>query len=268
VSTRTDTEVREYLDRLRHELAGLPAGEIDEILQDVEPQLVAIAAEEPPSASAQSSARSSAQSATLADRLGDPGEYARELRAAMGVPDETTAPASRLPRIALWTLVTATVATGVAGHVIGRVTANAPRPALVFLAVALAASWFAVGRSRSAVAGIAELPEVRAVTTRLPDRSLPAVAYLAFLRPGWLLVRAALACLGALWLLGWFGWQSAGAAVPALAAAVLTVVVGHRAARDRRWLWLSAPLDAWAIGVAVKAMEALPLLAAGDHAWP
>ncbi|MFC4853723.1 DUF1700 domain-containing protein [Actinophytocola glycyrrhizae] len=261
MNTGTDTEVGSYLDRLRHELADLPAAEVEEIVQDVEPQVSATAGE---LAATQSPA-------TLADRLGDPAEYARELRAAMGVPAEPTGSRTPewLPRTAFWVLVVATAAAGVGGYAIGQVMTDAPRPVLVFLLVALAASWLTVGRSRSTAAEMATLPEVRLVAARLAEaeRRLPVRDHLRSLWPGWLIARAALMCLGMMWLLGWFGWQGAGTVLPAVAVAALTVVVGRRTGTHRQWLWLSLPLDAWAVGVALKAAELLPLLATGDHVW-
>lgn len=258
MNTRADTEVQAYLDRLRSELAGLPAAEIEEILQDLEPQMSAIAAEP--------------DEGSLADRLGDPAEYARELRSTLGMPDEPVAwrPPPWLPRTGLAVFAVTTVTACVAGYLTGQVTADEPRYPLLFLAFGLFASWLAVGRNRSALREIAALPEVRLAKERLavPERHLPVAAYLTSLGPGMLLVKAAFAWLGTVWLFGWFGWLGAGGAAVAVVAAVLTVLVGNRARRDRRWLWLSVPLGGWAVGVAVKAAELLPTLATGDHVWP
>ncbi|MDQ3790062.1 MAG: hypothetical protein M3422_22815, partial [Actinomycetota bacterium] len=247
-----------YLDRLRRELAGLPADEIEEILQDLEPQLAAIAAgleDEPVS---------------LADQLGDPAEYARELRSAMGVPDE---PEPRtptwVPRAALWLLVATTATAVVGAYLTARVFANDPRTVLWPLAFGLLGCWAVIGWRRSTIGEIAELPEVRQVKDRLAaaEQHLPVAAYVASLRPGLRLVKAALVWLGVVWLFAWFGWYGAGAATVAFAFAVLTVWVAYRAQADRRWLWLSVPLTGWAVGVAVKSMELLPLLSAGEYAW-
>lgn len=49
---------------------------------------------------------------------------------------------------------------------------------------------------------------------------------------------------------------------------VFSDLADYCARRDRRWLWLSVPLGGWAVGVGVKAMALLPLLATGDHLWP
>lgn len=258
MNTSTDTEVQAYLDRLRSELAGLPAAEIEEIVQDLEPQVSAIAAEPDPG--------------SLADRLGDPAEYARELRSALGMPDEPPArrPPLWLPRTGLAVLAVTTVTACVAGYLTGKVMGDHPRLPLLFLVFGLFASWLAVGRDRSAIREIAALPELRLVRERLAvaERHLPVAAYLTSLWPGMLLVKAAFAWLGTVWLFGWFGWPGAGGATAAVVGAVLTVLAGNRAHRDRRWLWLSVPLGGWAVGVAVKSMELLPMLATGDHIWP
>ncbi len=259
MSTTTSTEVAAYLDRLRRELAGLPADEIEEILQDLEPQLAAIAAgldDEPVS---------------LADHLGDPAEYARELRSAMGVRDE---PEPRTPtwvsRAALWLLVATTATAAVAAYLTAQVHGNNPRPVLWSLAFGLLACWFTIGRHRSTIDEIAELPEIRQVRARLAaaEQHLPVAAYVASLRPGLRLVKAALVWLGAVWLFAWFRGAGAGGAMVAFVFAVLTVWVGHRARTDRRWLWLSVPLTGGAVGVAIKSMELLPLLSIGDQVWP
>lgn len=258
MNTSTDTEVQAYLDRLRSELAGLPAAEIEEIVQDLEPQVSAIAAD--PDAE------------SVADRLGDPAEYARELRSALGMPDEpvTRRPPSWLPRTGLALLAVTTVTACVAGYLAGHVVSSDSWYPLLFLAFGLFASWLAVGRDRSTVRAVAALPELRLVRVRLTvaERHLPVVAYLTSLWPGMLLVKAAFAWLGAVWLFRSIGWLGAGGATAAVIAAVLTVLVGNRARRDRRWLWLSVPFGGWAVGVAVKAMELLPVLATGDHVWP
>ncbi|MFI7675485.1 DUF1700 domain-containing protein [Actinophytocola sp. NPDC049390] len=258
MSTTTNTEVAAYLDRLRRELAGLPADEIEEILQDLEPQLAAIAAgldDEPVS---------------LADRLGDPAEYARELRSAMGVPEEPARPTPVwVPRVALWLLVATTVTAVAGAYLTARMFANDPRPVLWLFAIGLVGCWLAIGWRRSTIGEIAELPEVRQVTARLAaaEQHLPVAAFVTSLRPGLRLVKAAFVWLGVVWLLGWFGLLGAGGATTAFAAAVLTVWAGYRAQADRRWLWLSVPLTGWAVGAAVKVMEFLPRLTMGDYAW-
>lgn len=258
MNATTDTEVQAYLDRLRSELAGLPAAEIEEIVQDLEPQVAAIAAEP--------------DAGSLTDILGDPAEYARELRSALGMPDEPIAwqPPPWLSRARLAVLAVTTVTACVAGYITAQTSGNEPRVPLVLLAFGLLASWLAVGSNQSAMREIAVLPEMRLAKERLAvaERHLPVAAYLTSLRPGILLVKAAFAWLGTAWLFGWFGWLGAGSATAAVVGAMLTVLVGNRAHRDRRWLWLSVPLGGWAVGVAVRAMDLLPMLATGVDVWP
>jgi hypothetical protein len=143
------------------------------------------------------------------------------------------------------------------------------RPVLLLVAFGLFASWFALGRHRSAAAEIGELPEFRQVRARLAaaEQWLPVAAYVRSLRPGWFLVKAALVGLGTLWLCQWLGWYPRYQALLAPAALVGTLLVSQRALRDRRYLWLSLPLGGWAVGVAVKALDLLPRLAMGGLAW-
>ena len=259
MNTTTNAAAQAYLDRLRRELADLPASEVEEIVQDLEPQVVALAAELDAEPSL----------GTVDDHLGDPAEYARELRSAMGVEPSAHTPLW-VSRTTLGIVAVTAIAATVGGYLIGRVSSNDPRPVLWFVAFGLFASWFAAGRSRSAIDEIAELPEVRQAMARVAavEWLPPVAAYVASLRPGARLVKAALVWLGTVWLLGWFGWHGAGAATAALAGAALTLWVGHRTRHDRRWLWLSVPLTGWAVGVAVKSMALLPLLTTGDHVWP
>jgi MFS family permease len=259
VNTTTSAAAQAYLDRLRRELADLPASEVEEIVQDLEPQVAALAAELDAEPSL----------GTMDDHLGDPAEYARELRSAMGV-DTTARTPLWVSRTTLWIVAVTTVGAVVGAYLTGRVISNDPRPVLWFVAFGLFASWFTLGRHRSTIAEIAELPEVRQAKERLAaaEQHLPVAAYVTSLRPGLRLVKAALVWLGVVWLFGWFGWLGAGGATAAFAFAVLSMWTGNRAEQDRRWLWLSVPLTGWAVGVAVKSMALLPLLATGDHVWP
>jgi hypothetical protein len=74
-STRTarQAEVEEYAAAVRAELADVPADRSEELLDDLEDHLAEVAAED---------------DASLASRLGPPAAYARELRAAAGLPTD------------------------------------------------------------------------------------------------------------------------------------------------------------------------------------
>lgn len=256
MNATTHTEVEDYLGRLRHELSDLPADEVEEIVQDLEPQLAEIAEE--------------LGAATLADRLGTPAEYARELRAAAGFGESTVRPSVWLPRTVLWVLVVGTVAAGYGGWLSARLVSNDARYVLPFFGLALVAAGIAVGRLRPATSEVAALPEVRLAVSLLTRTEIgqQAVRYLTSLRPAWFLVRAGLVWLGLAWLFRWLGWWDAWPDVAALAFAVVTMVAGHRSVGDRRWLWLSVPLGGFAVGVAIQLSEMgeiwMPLIA-GDY---
>lgn len=261
MNTTTSEAALAYLDRLRRELADLPPGEVEEIVQDLEPQVAALAAELDAEPSL----------GTVDDHLGDPAEYARELRSAMGVTVDDTSP--RVPlwatRTTMWIVAVTTFGAVAGGFLIGRVMTDEPRPVLWFVALGLFASWFTLGRRRSVADEIGELPEFRQVRMRLAvaEERMPVAAYVTSLRPGWFLVKAALAGLGTLWLCQWLGWYPRYQAALAPLAVVGTLLVSYRALRDRRYLWLSLPLGGWAIGVAFKATQLLPTLIAGDQSW-
>jgi hypothetical protein len=261
VSTTTHTEIEDYLGRLRHELGDLPPDEVEEIVQDLEPQLAEIAEELGPELGA----------AALADRLGTPAEYARELRSAAGLGElAARRPSVWLPRTVLWVLVVGTVVAGYGGWLGARLVSNDARYVLPLFGLALMAAGVAVGGRRPATIEVAALPEVRLAVSLLTrtELSQQAVRYLTSLRPAWFLVRAGLVWLGLAWLFRWLGWWDAWPDVAALAFAVVTMVAGHRSVGDRRWLWLSVPLGGFAVGVAVQLSEMgeiwLPLIT-GDY---
>lgn len=231
------TDIRDYLTELRAALADLPDAEVEAIVEDVAPQL----AEDP-------------------DRLGTPAEYAAEVRAAAGLP--TRAPRrGAAPRVALWVLAITSVAAGYAGYLNADLVSNDGRYSLPVFGLALVAIWFVVARFGPGVAEIAALPEVRVVGGTAPA---PVVRYLASLQPGWSLLRAVLAGVGVLLLCQQIGWHTGGPELVALAVAAVVLFAGHHSRTDRRWLWLSVPAGAWAVGVACRLLGYLPLIVSGD----
>ena len=253
MNTTTSTAAQAYLDRLRRELADLPPGEVEEIVQDLEPQVAAIAAELDAEPSL----------GTVDDHLGDPAEYARELRSAMGVPGGTT-PHQPVwaTRVTVGVVAMTTLAAVLGAYLTGWVNRDFPRPVLVFLAFGLFASWFTLGRRARGVADIVTLPEYRWAHARLA--TTPAVGYLRSLRPGWVLAKTALVLVGSAWLCRWMGMYNSLMTVGMIAIAAASVVVTHRAATDRRYLWLSLPFAGWALGAAIKMLDLVPALLMGN----
>jgi hypothetical protein len=80
MTTRTD-EVAGYAAEVRAALAGIPAAERDELLDDLDDHLLEVAAE---------------SDSPLRDRLGAPREYAAELRAAYGTDGPGPGPRERM----------------------------------------------------------------------------------------------------------------------------------------------------------------------------
>jgi uncharacterized membrane protein len=85
MSTTTDTEVVQYLARVRAALTDLPEGERDDLLDDLESHLAEVLDE----------VTAESAGGTLESRLGSPEEYAAELRAAAGL--AAAAPRRRRP---------------------------------------------------------------------------------------------------------------------------------------------------------------------------
>lgn len=255
MNTTTHTETEDYLGQLRHELADLPPDEVDEIVQDLEPQLAEIAED----------------NGALTDRLGTPAEYARELRTAAGLGEPAPRrPSVWLPRTLLWALVISTVAAGYGGYLNGMISSNDARYVLPFFGLFLIACGVVLRRRQPAMSEVAALPEVRLLTA-LParwTRGRDVIGYLMSLRPAWFLVRAGLVWLGLVWVFRLYGWWDAWPEVAASGCAVVTMVAGYRSMKDRRWLWLSVPLGGWAVGVALALVNYgeiwYPLLA-GDY---
>jgi hypothetical protein len=252
VNTKPETAVGDYLDQLRRELADLPAAEVEEIVQDLEPQLAATAEE----------LGAELSEATLAERLGTPAEYAAELRAAMGLPGPPPdwRPPTLLPRAALSVLVLSTLAAVCAGYASYRSAWTELQFAFPLFGFVLIVAWLVPGRDRTTANEALALPEVRRVTAAATrtDRLRRVVAYLVTLRPGWFLARAALVGVGIMWTLRGYGLGGLWPEFFGAGSAVLAIPAGYRALTDRRWLWLSIPMSGLAVGLAVRLLGLLP----------
>ncbi|PRX48342.1 hypothetical protein B0I33_104158 [Prauserella shujinwangii] len=252
MSDQSPPAVRGYLARVRTALADLPAAEVDEILDDVRPHLLEIAAELGERAGVDA----------MSERIGTPEAYAAELRAAGDYPppppgEETegtgAATAGRgLPRLVLWSLVACVCGLALTGLVAGLSLSEEPLLALLLIVPVLAASgWFVW---RHGTERVADLPEVRRLLQALRPRAgepaggLP--GYLRSLRPAWWLLCATVLVLFGLLLV--LRSRDAFLVLPLLLVlAAAAMWSGPRSVRDARLLWLSLPLSALVAGSAL-----------------
>jgi hypothetical protein len=238
VTTTKSTET--YIAELRQALSDLPRAEVDAIIEDITPQL-----------------------AESADGLGTPAELAVELRAAAGFPSGGGRQ-NVAARVALWTLVVATGAAGYAGFISDKLLSNDARYSMPVIGLVLVASWFLVARFGRDVTAVAKLPEVQAARGLLTGSIPPRVrAAVRLVEPGWLLTRFPLILIGMLLLSAQFGWNPVPAQVFAFAVSIVATAAGYRSLTDRRWLWLSVPAGAWAIGTALQVAGYISLFMSG-----
>jgi hypothetical protein len=220
----------EYLGGVRAALVDLPAAEVAEILDDVRAHLADLTAE----------LGGAADLEALTARLGTPGEYAAELRAAAGygpAAPQTGNPGRALARLAVAALVAASLLV-LFGFVAGE-------PGVVFLALpAGVLGLLLVARDGPGVPGVAALPEVRRLTGRLPAAGpTPGTVggFVASLQPAWWLARGVAAAV--LVVAVFFSGDVPAVLLVALVAVPVSVWVGYRSKRDRRWLWAVVPLN-------------------------
>lgn len=220
----------EYLAGVRAALADLPAPEVGEILDEVRAHLADLTAE----------LGGSADLAALTARLGLPSEYAAELRAAAGyapAAPEAGSPGHALARLAVAALAAATVLV-----VLGFVAREPVILLLAFLAGAL--GLLLVGREGPAVPSVAALPEVQRFADGVPAAAATpgtVAGFVASLQPAWWVIRAVAAA--ALVVAVFLGGDLPAVLLVALVAVPVSVWVGYRSKRDRRWLWAVVPLN-------------------------
>ena len=216
----------DYLDGVRAALADLPAPEVAEILDDVRAHLADLTAE----------LGGAADLAALTGRLGPPSDYAAELRAAAGYPPaapEAGNPGHGLARLAVAALVAATVLV---------MLAFLAREPVILLVAVLAGvlGILLVGRDGPSVPSVAALPEVRRLTAA-GTAGGGVTGFVASLQPAWWVVRALAA---AALVVGLFlGVELPGVLLVALVAVPVSVWLGYRTRKDRRWLWAVVPLN-------------------------
>jgi uncharacterized membrane protein len=236
----TDGPVERFLAGVRAALADLPGSEVEEILEDVRSHLGDLAAE----------LGDGLDDRALADRLGTPAGYAAELRAAAGYPPPPapapiTAPAGPPGRVQARLAVAGLVVTTL---LIPLGLASGVEVALLLGLLGVVASVPALVSGGPGMSAVAELPAVRSLAGHRPRPGGPAARFLADLQVGWWVVRALLAAL--VLSLGIAGTWSA--ALPlALVTVPASILIGRWSQRDRRAVWLVAPLNALALVVAL-----------------
>ncbi|MFI5609379.1 HAAS signaling domain-containing protein [Amycolatopsis sp. NPDC051903] len=253
MSTEKPTAVRVYLARVRTALADLPAGEIEEILEDVRPHL----------AEMESELGADARVEALIERLGTPESYAAELRASGGYPAPPSSgeaatvvlapekkPGLFGARFALWGLVFC--ALGLALFAFTAAVQLDPDALLGLLILVPVFALSLVFLLRRGVSAVLELPEVVRVresvrSWRAEREDDKAMAYLRSLKPAWWIVCAVV--LLAFGLLLMVRHTYAALLLPFLIAAAVAVVwAGPKARTDRRLLWVAVPVSAFVIG--------------------
>ncbi|HEY2058273.1 MAG TPA: hypothetical protein VGH57_07860 [Amycolatopsis sp.] len=251
MSTEKPTAVRVYLARVRTALADLPAGEVEEILEDVRPHLAEMEAELGPSARVEA----------LIERLGTPESYAAELRSSGGYPSPADGAATTVlktpkeqslfgARFALWGLVFC--AAGLALFAFGAgvsVNAGALLGLLLLAPVFALSLWFLHRRGVAAVAALPEAVRAREAVGKFREdhKGDRALSYLGTLKPAWWVVCAAVLVAFGLFLM--LRHSYALLVLPFLVAAAVAVVwAGPRASADRRLLWVVVPVSAFVIG--------------------
>lgn len=237
MNSDTRLELDEYLARVRKALADLPADELAELMEDVEPHVTEVFGED----------------GSPVERLGTPEDYAAELRATGGYPPPPSRTVPVVPRklagrFALWALAITTLVAlivGIAG--VGERSASPLGAVLLFLPLFAAAVWLIfTGRVRRS--DIEELREYRwAVRTGLNLLQPAAADYLRSLRPAWTVLRFVVLALAFLAVIS----RAPVFAVAVLVAAGVLLWTAGRVKSDRRLLAVTVPGNAFVVGCGI-----------------
>jgi len=229
--------VATYLAQVRAELSDLPAGELDDVLDDVSGHLTEVAAEfedEPTAAS-------------LQERLGTPRQYADELRTAAGYPPRKVTGTEKTGAEAAlrWGIVASIV--GPFFVVIG--LANGTEETLFFGVIGLIALFGAAylgvralrGNNPEAVLATRRGKQAAESISSTIDQIPPNVQHelVTIGQPVWWVARGIVGG-GAIFAVS---GAAAVTVVGALAGAVVSVWIGRKTQQDRRWLWYVVPLN-------------------------
>lgn len=234
MNSDTRLELDEYLARVRKALADLPADELTELMEDVEPHVTEVFGED----------------GSPVERLGTPEDYAAELRATGGYPPPPNRLVPAVPRklagrFTLWALAITTLVAfivGIAG--VGERSAEPLVAVIVFSPLFALAVWL-IFTARVRRSDIEELREYRwAVRTGLNLLQPKAVDYLRSLRPAWTVLRLVVLVLAFLATIS----RAPVFAVAVLAAAGVLLWTAGRVKTDRRLLAITLPGNAFVVG--------------------
>ncbi|GAA1537391.1 DUF1700 domain-containing protein [Kribbella lupini] len=253
-STLTGT-IATYLAQVKAELADLPPGELEDVLDDVASHLTEVAAE----------FQQEPTEGQLWERLGTPRQYADELRTAAGYPASTRAPEqneSAAEKALRWGIIAGIV--GPFFVLIGLLTGS-PAPVgflgLIGLTVLFVAAYLGVrALGNNSPRAVLDTPRgaqgnefVRGLIEQIPPNVRTELISVG--QPVWWVARGALGGGGFFALFG----AGAVAVVGAIAGAGVSIWIGRRSQQDRRWLWYVVPLNVIAI-LALPAVLVVGLL--------
>ncbi|MEV5961549.1 hypothetical protein AB0L70_07270 [Kribbella sp. NPDC051952] len=233
-----------YLAQVRAELSDLPPGELEDVLDDVSGHLTEVAAEFEPGP------EGGPTLAALQERLGTPQQYADELRTAAGYPPRTkpvgVAHLDAGWKALRWGLIAATV--GPFFIAIGIFAWQ--QDATVFfgllgIAVLFAAAYLGVralhGYDPRIVLdtprGAQGATAIRGLIDQIPPNARAELTSIG--QPVWWVVRGVIGGGGFFALFG----AASVTVVGAIAGAAVSIWVGRKTQRDRRWLWYVVPLN-------------------------
>jgi hypothetical protein len=229
-----------YLAQVRAELSDLPPGELEDVLQDVSDHLTEVAAEfgtEP-------------TLNDLQERLGSPREYADELRTAAGYPVRT-APVGKDHVDAGWKALRWGLIAAVVGPffiVVGIFAWSRDGTAffgLLGLGILFVAAFLGVQALRGndprivldTPRGARGAAAIRGWIEQIPPHIRRELLTIG--QPVWWVARGVIGGGGFFAL---FGAESV-TVVGAIAGAAVSIWIGRKTQRDRRWLWYVVPLN-------------------------
>jgi hypothetical protein len=253
VNTTLTGTIATYLAQVKAELADLPPGELEDVLDDVASHLTEVAAE----------FQQEPTEGQLRERLGTPRQYADELRTAAGYPASSRPVElneSAAEKSLRWAIITGVI--GPFFVLIGLLSSSREAAGflgLLGLAVLFVAAYVgvrALGNNSPRVVldtprGMQGAEFVRGLIAQIPPNVRTELVSIG--QPVWWVARGALGGGGFFALFG----AGAVAVVGAIAGAGVSIWIGRRSQQDRRWLWYVVPLN-------VIAILALPAALAGS----